>query len=67
MGEIMEMKVPTMLTITETAERSGLPVSFIRKKCRRNEIVYIMAGKKYLVNWERFLNYLNGEEATLYE
>ena len=55
-------EVPVMLTIKETSEKSGLPYSFIRKKCRNNEIVHIMTGRKFLVNWDRFLDYLNGRE-----
>ena len=59
------MKVPTMLTIKETSEKSGLPYSSIRKMCLNDEITYIKIGRKFLVNWERFLQFLNGgEEAT---
>jgi len=56
------MRVPTMLTIKETSEKSGLPYSTIRKKCLCDEITYIKAGRKFLVNWEKFLEYLNGGE-----
>ena len=57
-------EVPIMLTIKETAERSGLPYSAIRKKCLCDEITYIKTGRKFLINWNRFLDYLNGREAT---
>ena len=53
--------IPEMVTIEEAAKRSGLSYDSIRKKCIRNEIIYIRNGRKYLINWKRFLDYLNGE------
>jgi excisionase family DNA binding protein len=55
-------EVPVMLTIKETSEKSGLPYSFIRNKCHNGEIVHIKTGRKFLVNWDRFLDFLNGRE-----
>lgn len=60
---ICEM-IPEMLTIKQTAERSGLSYDSIRKRCLNNEIVYIRNGKKFLINWNKFLEYLNGERIT---
>lgn len=51
--------IPTMLTIRETANRTGISYDAIRKLCLRDEIVYIKAGKKYLINFEKFCEYLN--------
>lgn len=59
--------IPVMLTIKETAEKSGLPYSAIRKMCLCNEITYIKLGRKFLVNWNKFLEYLNGEEVKTYD
>ena len=60
--------IPVMLTIREVSEKSGLPYSAIRKKCLCGEITFIKSGKKYLINWNRFLEYLNGgREATIDE
>ena len=56
-------EVPVMLTIKETSEKSGLPYSAIRKKCLCGEVVCIRCGRKFLVNWNKFLEYLNGGEA----
>lgn len=58
--QVREM-VPEMITIEETSKRSGLSYDSIRKKCMRNEIAYIRNGRKYLINWRRFLEYLNGD------
>lgn len=56
-------EVPVMLTIKETSEKSGLPYSAIRKMCLCDEITYIKLGRKFLINWNKFLEYLNGGEA----
>jgi len=53
--------IPEMLTIQETSDRSGLPYSTIRKMCLCGEIVHIKVGRKFLVNWRKFVEYLNGE------
>ncbi len=53
--------VPTMLTIPELAKRTALSKYHIRQLCTNNKISYIRAGKKYLINYEKFIAYLNGE------
>ena len=60
-------EVPIMLTIKETSEKSGLPYSAIRKMCLNNKITYIKLGRKFLVNWNKFVEYLNGEEVISYD
>ena len=50
-----------MLTIKEAAELvDGLSPYRVRQICLTNQIPYITAGRKYLINKELFLNYLNG-------
>ena len=56
------MTAPTMLTIKQTAERTGLAVHYIRQLCLENKIVYRKAGAKYLINFEKFIEYLNNSE-----
>ena len=51
--------IPTMLTINETAVRSGLAKHFIRQLCVQDKICYCKAGQKYLINYEKFIDYLN--------
>ena len=51
--------IPIMLTIKETAERTGLSYDYIRKLCLQRKIVFIRTGKKYLVNYSQFIEYLN--------
>lgn len=58
------MTVPTMLSIKETSTRTGVSYDYIRKLCLRNQIVHIRAGKKYLVNFEKFVEFLNEGQAA---
>ena len=60
----MECSVPTMLTISETAEQSGLAKHYVRQLCLQNKIRHVRAGNKYLINFEMFVEFLNtGEPA----
>ena len=59
----METTIPTMLTVKETARRSGLAEYYIRKLIAERKIVFVKAGKKYLVNFERLADFLNEGEA----
>lgn len=55
--------VPTMVTINELSEKTGVSTFAIRKMVKNNKIVYVTIGKKVLINYEKFLQYLNiGEE-----
>lgn len=56
--------LPTMLTIKQCVEETGLSYDRIRKLCLENRIVYIRSGNKYFVNKEKLAAYLNGEEDT---
>lgn len=59
------MTVPTMVTIREAAQQTGLSYDYIRKLCLRDKIVYIRAGCKILINMEKFVEFLNqGEKAA---
>ena len=56
------MAIPTMVTIKEAAEKTGLSYYYIRKLCLEKKVVHIMAGRKVLINEEKFINFLNGEQ-----
>jgi len=55
-------KIPTMLSIRETAERTGLSMTYIRHLCWDKKIPFIKTGCKYLVNFEKFIEFLNTPE-----
>ena len=54
--------IPRMGTINQAADLSGLSKHFVRKLCTENKIVYIRSGSKYLINLDRFIDFLNGGE-----
>ena len=56
------MTMPTMLTINQAKEATGLSYEHLRQLCLQNQIVHIKAGNKYLINAEKLRDYLNGEE-----
>lgn len=58
------MTIPTMVTIKEAAEKTGLSYYFIRKLCLEKKVVHIMAGRKVLINQEKLINFLNGEKES---
>jgi hypothetical protein len=51
--------IPHMETIKATAKMFGLPEYFVRSKCLSGEIICVRAGRKILVNIDRFSEYLN--------
>ncbi len=53
-------KLPVMKTIKEMVELTGFSYMHLRNLCLENKIVHIRAGKKYLINYNRFCDYLNG-------
>lgn len=57
-----EKKVPRMEPIKTAAAESGLSYDAIRKLCLQGKITYIRSGSKYLINMDRFADFLNGEE-----
>lgn len=57
------MIIPTMVTIKEAAKQTGLSYDYIRKMCLQGKIVYIKAGAKFLVNFEKLVEYLNAGES----
>lgn len=53
------IKIPHMETIKRTAELFGLPVHFVRTKVSSGEVVAVRAGRRFLVNVDKFAEYLN--------
>lgn len=54
-------KIPTMVTIAGASEETGLSYHYLRKLCISNQIVCIKAGRKYLINLDKLIDFLNGE------
>ena len=58
----MDYLMPTMLTIKETAQKSKLAEHYIRQLVAEEKITFVRAGKKYLINYEKFIDFLNKGE-----
>lgn len=53
------INIPRMETIKRTAELFGLPVHFVRTKVTSGEVIAVRAGRRFLVNIDKFAEYLN--------
>lgn len=51
--------IPTMLTIQQTSDKSNIPYERIRQWCLNGKIVFKWCGSKRLINWEKFVDFLN--------
>lgn len=59
-----EIKIPRMESIKATAALFNLPVHFVRCKVASGEVVAVRAGKRFLVNVDKFAEYLNSSTIT---
>lgn len=56
-----ELKIPILRTIEECAKATEISKYHIRQLVLNNKIKYIRSGKKYLINFESLIQYLNSE------
>lgn len=59
-----EVKSPLMLSIDETAKKSGLSSYTVRTWVKTGKVPCVMIGKKYLISWENFCGFLNSNMST---
>ena len=52
---------PRMVTIKELSELTGLSQYCIRGLCKQGNIKYLKSGTKTLINYQRFLEYMDRE------
>ena len=57
-------QIVQMVTLKEASSRTGLSYSCLRKMCINRQIVHIKAGSKFLLNWEKLVDYLNTGECA---
>ena len=57
-----EYLVPEMITLREASRRTNLSYDFLRKGCLSGDLVHIRAGSKILINFNKLIDKLNGEE-----
>lgn len=53
--------IPHMVTINEAARATGVSAYTVRRLAKQNKIIYIKSGTKFLINLDRFVEYLNGQ------
>lgn len=58
----MKKFFPQMETINEASKISGLAKYRIRQMVLQNKVKYVRTGKKYLINIESLIEYLNQGE-----
>lgn len=58
-SNVTELKKPRMVPIQTVADECGFSYKTLWKMCKENQIVYIKAGNKYLINFEKFIEFLN--------
>ena len=58
---ILNDSFPEMLTIDQTAQRSGLSAYAVRKLARskQGQAFTVKVGAKYLLNWQKFTAFFN--------
>ena len=57
--------IPVMLTISETAKRANIAEYCVRRLVKCGKIPHIKTGVKVLINWEKFVRFLNEGVSTL--
>ncbi len=52
--------MPTMISMTNASEITGVPYSAIRRWIKNGDFkYYVMVGTKYLINLEKLIEFLN--------
>lgn len=59
-----QINIPHMLLAKQVAEQSGIPIYRIRQWVKENKIVYVKCGKKILINYDRFVEFLDKGEVS---
>ena len=55
-------QLPRMRTIRAAAAESGLAEYFVRQLVKAGKIKFVCAGRKYLINFDSLIAYLNNGE-----
>ena len=54
--------VPKMVTVNELAKLTDISAYAIRRLVKADRITYFKSGAKVLINYDRFIDFLNGEQ-----
>lgn len=62
---VSDVHIPRMVPIQTLSDEIGISYKTIWQWCKQNKIVYVKSGAKYLVNVDKFVEFLNtGEHDT---
>ncbi|MBR4555266.1 MAG: DNA-binding protein [Ruminococcus sp.] len=64
MNDCVIQALPRMRTIKAAAAETGLAVFFVRQLIKKRKIKFVCAGRKYLVNLDSLISYLNEGEGV---
>ena len=51
-----------MVTLREASNRTGISYDRLRKMCINGQVIHIKTGRKFLLNWDKLVDYLNTGE-----
>lgn len=54
--------VPKMVTVNELAKLTDISTYAIRRLVKADRITYFKSGSKILINLDKFIDFLNGEQ-----
>ena len=57
-----EYLTPEMIGLREASRRTGVSYDRLRRGCLSGEFVHIKSGSKFLINFGKLCDVLNGEE-----
>ena len=60
-----EALVPRMRTIQQLVEITNLTYRYIMNLCKENRIVHIKNGNRYLINLDKFIEFLNNGDLPI--
>lgn len=60
--DISDVRFPRMVPLQTLANESGISYKALWLMCKQNRIVHIKSGNKYLVNVDKFIEFLNAGE-----
>lgn len=59
---VSDVHIPRMVPIQTLSDEIGISYKTIWQWCKQNKIVYVKSGAKYLVNVDKFVEFLNTGE-----
>ncbi len=60
-----DVHIPRMVPLQTLADESGISYKALWLMCKQNKIVHIKSGNKFLVNVDKFVEYLNTGETEV--